>query len=117
VATFEEAFPQIADAVIEVQELGKLPEHSSGKREYQNNEIGESVPCRNPACNKKGISAGWILREMVRNNQTEIEALEVCEGRESMGRGQYRDCLNRFVIKATVTYKENQHESRRVDKI
>jgi hypothetical protein len=105
---FDEALPQIADVVIEVQESGKIPEYSSGKREYRNNEIGESIPCRNPACNKKGISAGWILREMVRNKQTELETLEVCEGRESMGRGQYRDCQNRFEITVRIAYKEDQ---------
>jgi hypothetical protein len=109
-ATFDEAFPQIADVVIEVQESGKIPEHSSGKRIYRKGEFGESIPCRNPACNNKGISAGWILREMVRNNQTHLETTEVCEGRESMGRGQYYDCLNRFAIKATITYKEDHQE-------
>lgn len=69
VLNFEEAFPQITDVVIEVEESGKLPRSSSGFRAYSKNDLKERIHCMNIECNNRGFSAEAILRDMVRHNE------------------------------------------------
>ena len=110
-ASFDKAFPEIEDVVIEVTEDGRgirqwRPSHQ--KRIYRKSNLpGEYVDCSNPLCCNGGISVGSMIRDMVRARTTEKEASEVCRGYEGSpkGRRKYGNCMNFFEVKIAITYK------------
>ncbi|MBT1247356.1 MULTISPECIES: hypothetical protein [unclassified Thermosipho (in: thermotogales)] len=107
--SFEEAFLEIEDIVINVEESGRWINKWNYKRTYtKQNFPGEYIDCRNPLCYNGGFSMGAILRNMVKNRQTELETLEVCQGYEGSPKGKkfYKKCLNQFKIKVSIKYKE-----------
>jgi hypothetical protein len=112
--SFAEAFPQIEDLVIEVEESGRDVWHGSSKSTYRMDHLpGEYINCSNSLCYNGGFSIGSILREMVRNKQTEIETGKMCQGNEGSPKGRkiYRKCLNMFKIKVSLTYKKEEPEA------
>ena len=106
---FDEAFPEIEDVTVEVKENGEGV-HGSGSRIYRKGQFGEYIDCSNPLCYNGGFSIGSILREMVRNRQTELEESRKCQGYEGSPRGRcvYRDCWNSFEIRVSVKFKRDQ---------
>jgi hypothetical protein len=106
---FDEAFPQIQDLTVEVEESGRGVGDWKRKSTYgKQNFPGEYINCRNSLCYNGGFSIGLILREMVRNKQTDLETSESCKGNEgsSKGRRIYGKCMNFFKIKVSIKYKE-----------
>ena len=105
--SFDEAFPQIEDVVVEVKESGHGIRRDN-RRVYRKPYLGEYIDCSNPICYNGGFSIGAILREMVRNRQAELETSKICQGYEGSPKGKrkYRDCVNFFKIKVSVKYKE-----------
>jgi hypothetical protein len=102
---FEEAYPQIDDLTIEVEEWGYS---SKGKRVYRKPNLpGEYVDCSNPLCYKGGVSIGLILRRMVREGATDRDETALCQGNEGSPKGRriYRKCLHSFEIHISLTYK------------
>ena len=93
----------------EVKENGEGV-HGSGSRIYRKGQFGEYIDCSNPLCYNGGFSIGSILREMVRNRQTELEESRKCQGYEGSPRGRcvYRDCWNSFEIRVSVKFKRDQ---------
>ncbi|MFW6116131.1 MAG: hypothetical protein ACOC6F_00250 [bacterium] len=104
---FDEAFPQIHDVVVEVRERGDGVRRST-KRVYRKPHIGEYIDCSNPVCYNGGFPIGRILRQMVKNRQTELETTERCQGYEGSpkGRRRYRDCFNSFEVRVSIEYTE-----------
>ncbi len=110
---FDEAFPEIEDLTVEVEESGHGIYEWNHKRSYgKHNFPGEYIDFSNPLCYKGGFSIGSILREMVRNKQTELETLELCQGNEGSPKGRriYRKCANFFKIKVSIEYKKSKKE-------
>ncbi|HPW98276.1 MAG TPA: hypothetical protein PK218_06940 [Flavobacterium sp.] len=105
---FDVAFPQIEDLTVEVEEsrhgVGDWNRKSTYKKQ---NFPGEYINCSNSLCYNGGFSIGSILREMVRNKQTELETSKLCQGNEGSPKGRriYRKCMNFFKIKVSIKYK------------
>ncbi len=93
--SFEEAFPQIEDITIMGEEFSVGGPH--GKQF-----------CSNPLCYRGGFSVGSVIRDMVRNKETEREARGLCQGNEGSPKVQkiYRKCYHTFKMKIAIRYKE-----------
>jgi len=100
--TIEEAFPDIEDVRVEVEEQF----HKKRHRVFGKNDVGEDVSCcSNRLCNEGGFSFGPLLREMYKNKETEREDSFVCKGYENMGRWNRRHCANFFEVKVSIKYR------------
>jgi len=109
--TFAEAYPQIEDIEVEVEETGRGVESRSRSRRYTKEYLpGEFVNCSNPMCYGGGFQLGLYLHGMVSGKKTELEESALCSGNEGspQGRRVYRKCLNLFRLKIKVTYKDPQ---------
>jgi len=106
-ASFEEAFPEIEDVSVEVEESGQGVHKGFNKLTYKKKYIGEYINCSNPLCYNGGFSIGGILREMIRNNKVDLETTESCQGYEGSpkGRRRYKPCWNFFKVKVHIKYR------------
>ena len=110
--SFDEAFPEIEDVIVEVEERGQVPQHHRHFRKYTKKNLGEFIDCSNPPCYDGVFSIGSILREMVAQKQTELETLECCQGNEASEKGKriYRSCANIFSIRVSIKYRQTASE-------
>ena len=107
--SFDEAFPEIEDLTVEVEESESGISDLGKKYTFRKQDLPcEYIDCRNPLCYKGGFSIGSILHEMVRTKQTNLETSKVCQGNEGSPKGRkiYRSCMNFFKIKVSIKYKE-----------
>jgi len=107
--SFEEAFPEIEDVRVEVEEFGHGVYEENRRSVYPSKtHLGEYIDCRNPLCYNGGFSIGDILREMVAHGETELEIRKMCQGNEASPKGRkvYRKCLNMFTVKVSLTYRK-----------
>ena len=105
--SFEEAFPEIEDLTVEVEERGKGVREWDRKRTYGKKYLGEYIDCSNSICYNGGFSIGSILREMVKKKKTTEEGSVSCQGYEGSpkGRIRYRSCINFFNYNISIKYK------------
>ena len=114
--SFEEAFPEIADIVIEISEDGKdVPYLEQGEKEYTyriRDYPGEFVDCSNSLCYNGGISIGSLVHKMYREHATELQISKLCRGYEGSpkGRRKYGRCLNFFRVEISITYRNHMLE-------
>jgi hypothetical protein len=104
---FREAFPEIADIVVEINETGEGLHGGVSKRKLGPDSIGEFVNCSNPICYGGGFNLVDIIREMVSKKETEREDSRLCRGNEGSPKGRriYRKCFNMFEIKINIKYR------------
>ena len=112
-ASFDEAFPEIENVVIEVEERGDGVNHwgfCGSRRVYKNPHLpGEYIDCSNPLCYNGGVRVGSIIHEMVKERSTgRVGSTSFCQGYEGSpkGRRRYRKCTNSFKVIISITYKE-----------
>jgi hypothetical protein len=113
--SFDEAFSEIEDLTVEVEESGHGISGWNRKSTYRKQYFpGEYIDCSNPLCYNGGFSIGSILRKMVRNKQTELETSKLCQGNEGSPRGRriYRKCMNFFKIKVSIKYKGGSRKNK-----
>lgn len=105
--SFDEAFPEIADLRVVIEERRQGISEWNRVRHYAMN-IGEHINCSNSFCYNGGFPIGKILREMVRNKETCKNETATCQGYEGSpkGRRKYRNCINCFCISVNITYKK-----------
>jgi len=106
--SFDEAFPEIEDLIIEVEESSGVPSPGGSKSIYnRQNMPGEYINCSNSLCYNGGFSIGSILREMVSKKQTELETSKFCQGNEASPKGRrvYRKCWHSFKTKVSIKYR------------
>lgn len=107
--SFDEAFPEIEDFTIEVEESVKGISDLGRKATFRKQNFpGEYMKCSNKYCYKGGFSIVDILREMVSSKQTNLETLKKCQGNEGSPKGKriYRSCTNFFTVKVLIKYRE-----------
>jgi hypothetical protein len=106
---FAQAFPEIEDFTIEVVECeDPIWRKESGTRTYtKNHPPGEFVDCTNRVCYGGGVSIGEILREMIRQSNSENEVAKRCRGYEGSPKGQrkHRRCIHEFTVKVSLKYR------------
>ena len=113
-SSFDEAFPEIADITINILENGEGVNQYNKERTYPKQYLpGEYINCSNNLCYNGGFSIGNIIRDMIRNEQTELEISKLCQGNEGSPKGRriYRKCLNFFKIKIKLKYKNIQDKN------
>lgn len=110
--SFDEAFPEIEDIVVEVVEVGEGVGRWSDEeraRIYSKSHLpGEYIDCSNSRCYNGGVSIGSIIRAMLRKHDTDHQVSKMCQGYEGSpkGRRRYRSCRNHFDVKVSIKYKE-----------
>ena len=101
--TFAEAYPQIEDITVEVEEIGKGVNSSNRNRRYTKEHFpGDYVSCSSPVCSRQGFFLGFYVNSMVLERKAELEKMDLCKGSESPRRG----CPNTFKFKITIKYIE-----------
>ncbi len=112
--SFEKAFPEIKDVVVEVEESGDGIRSGFNTHRYTKNSIEEYINCSNSLCYNGGFSIGSILREMIRSKKINLETTRGCQGYEGSpkGRRHYRYCINSFKIKVHVEYKNSDSNTK-----
>lgn len=105
--TFDEAFPQIAEVSVEVTQTGRGVSQVLSKLTYTKQSLGEFINCSNPLCYNGGFSIGSILREMVRNKQSDLSTTRSCQGYEgsAKGRSRWGPCMNCFSVRVHIDYR------------
>ena len=105
--TFEKAFPDVAECLVEVEEseLGRGVSEWDRKRTYRN--PGQYINCNNSLCYNGGFDIGSHIYDMVRKRETSREDSAICQGNEGSPKGRriYRKCLHSFKFNITIKYK------------
>jgi len=111
-APFKEAFPQIENLKVKVEESGEGIHESSNPRYYDEKVAGQYIDCSNPLCDRGGFSIGKILHEMVNKKETHNETSASCQGNEGSPEGKriYRKCFNHFKVTVDIKYQEQKEE-------
>jgi hypothetical protein len=106
--SFSEAFPQIKNIRVEVEEDGEGVYELSKKQVYSKENMGEFINCSNSRCYNGGFNISSIIRNMVESKRTEFETDRRCQGYEGSPKGKkrYGPCFNSFHIKVQITYNE-----------
>jgi len=106
--TFENAFPQVEECVVTIEESGHGISDWSRTRTYRN--PGEYINCQNPLCYNGGFNIGWPIREMVEKRKTQKEDSALCQGNEGSPKGHriYRKCMNFFKYKISIKYRYDE---------
>jgi hypothetical protein len=121
-ASFEKAFPQIEHFSIEIFETEGVEHvnfntfdkikhrHTNIRHIYTKESLpGEFIDCRNPECQKGGLSISGILRNIIAKKLTEFKGTETCQGYECPPKGlkEQRACSHQFHFKVKIKYMEN----------
>src|ERR1700686_1273253 len=78
-STLAEAYPEIKDITVEVNESGDGVDSWNNPRTYGIDYFpGEFVDCSNPSCYGGGFQLGSYLGRMVRERQTDLEESKTC---------------------------------------
>jgi hypothetical protein len=107
---FLEAFPSVADAVVEYEERGCFSQGTSeetrGGRQ-SNNDILGSLLCHNPRCKRGGFELQNRIAGMVAQWRDEQEFSATCPGDDGSPQGRRRGvpCGNRFNVQVRLRYK------------
>ena len=80
--TFEDAFPQLADAVVEYREEGKGASGTSGRGAAGDETLEGLIPCSNPGCRSGGFEVDRLFHEMLEKGETRREGVLACPGSE-----------------------------------
>lgn len=108
-APFDEVFPEIAEITVDVKEDGYML-HERQKRSYHmtKEDINPEFSCHNVSCKKNsGFNIQSVIRNMVRNRETDKEGGVRCKGWET---SMKRNCMNHIEVKIQIKYKETPVE-------
>jgi len=102
---FEQAFPQIEDLRVEIEE--SLYGSKKQAARYEKDGLEEYFDCSNILCHGGGISIGGIIRKMVQKNETHFEDIDICVGHEASPKGRriYRKCMHSFKVVIDIKYR------------
>ena len=106
-ASFDEAFPQVEDALVEYTEYELVSEKRSGT---YNIRYGGVMPCGNSRCRRGGYEVDRVMSDMIRGRVTEKEFQLRCPGDEGTPKGRNRgeNCYRSLKGKVKLKYKTSQ---------
>ena len=69
--------------------------------------VRESVPCHNPLCNNGGLALGELLRELIRDRQTDYLGTNYCRGQEGDLEvpESLKSCQTRYEVQVTLRFR------------
>lgn len=105
--SFEEAFPNVAEFEIHVEETDMVETQRSMTYDIDSLSGGK-IRCTNDLCENGGVRIEPLISGMIRNDETELETTESCTGHESMGRNKSRTCVHMFHIDIEIEYKNEE---------
>jgi hypothetical protein len=106
---FDEAFPDLEDAIVEWEETGAgLDEWSRGPHTVSLRHRGGLLRCSNPLCRRGGFEVDLEVSLLRMKHETEKAGELWRPGDEGSpkGRRMGRRCLNRIKYKLTLKYRE-----------
>ena len=80
--TFEDAFPQLVDAVMEYREEGKGATGATGRAAASDDSLEGLIPCSNHGCRSGGFEVDLLFHEMLEKGETQREGVLACPGTE-----------------------------------
>jgi hypothetical protein len=108
--TFEKAFPELEDAIIEYVEGGPYdyPLSQENRKLHSLKNQGPVICCGNTKCRQGGYEIDFDVRDMIRDSVSEREGNKVCPGSEGSPqlRKVYRKCCNSIDYKISLIYKK-----------
>ncbi len=81
-ATFRDAFPQLADAVVEYREEGKDATGEMKRSLASDDSLDGLIPCSNRGCRSGGFEVDLVFHEMIPAGEVQREGALVCPGTE-----------------------------------
>lgn len=78
--TFEDAFPQLEDAIVECREEGEGATGTAARAAAVDETLEGLIPCSNPACRSGGFEVDLLFHAMVQTGQAEREGVLACPG-------------------------------------
>ena len=84
-ATFQDAFPSLADAVVEYREEGKGANGEPRVVKASDDTLDGLIPCSNPGCKQGGFEVDLVFHEMIQANETSRGGVLACPGTERVG--------------------------------
>jgi len=97
---FAEAFPEIAELSVDVDERGEGNEEL-GLRRFHQGTVREFFNCSNHRCVGRGFRMGDLLRDMTRRRDTRRDVEVRCQSREESG----GVCANIFRVSVRIAYR------------
>ncbi len=103
--TFEEAFPDIEELMVEVRE--RYGEFIGPKHRFSKKNVKPKMECSNPNCYQSGLDIQSILRELVSVRETDYGSTELCHplDTEKKGGSGFKRCNHFFEIVVHIEYK------------
>ena len=80
--TFEDAFPQLVDAVMEYREEGKGATGATGRAAASDDSLEGLIPCSNRGCRSGGFEVDLLVHEMIQAGETQREAVLARPGKD-----------------------------------
>lgn len=103
--SFQEAFPELVDAVVEWQALDEQghPFGGTGVRRMSDKAGSPQgvIGCGDPSCHGGGFEVELVLRRMVQEGQAEKTGIMVCSG----WKGEEKPCVRSIRYRIQLTYK------------
>lgn len=102
--SFEEAFPELEDVVVEWEELGEDGPPMLGEKKRMSYKAGclqGIIRCGNPSCQGGGLEVGLAISRAVQEGQTERTGVLVCSGWE----GKEQPCIRSVTYRVQLIYK------------
>ena len=81
-ATFEDAFAQLEDAVIEYREEGNGVTGTAIRARAGDDTLAGLIPCSNPGCRAGGFEVDLVFHEMIQAGHAERQGVLSCPGSE-----------------------------------
>ena len=103
-ASFEEAFPELEDAVVEWEGLGEGGPPMLGGKKWMSYKAGclqGIIRCSNPSCQGGGFEVGLAISRAVQEGRAERAGVLVCSGWE----GEEQPCTRSITYRIQVAYK------------
>jgi hypothetical protein len=108
-SSFDNAFPDAEDIIIECDEVECIGGTKSWKHRYTKENIpGEFIDCHNPRCYNGGFSIGEVMEDMISKNETKRNGATCCQGNEGTPKGRriYHSCPHHFNYAISIKHKD-----------